>query len=54
MPCVSADLDRIALEEPLVDRVEEVLLLAEIGQRVGGVLDGAVEAVERFQEARRG
>ena len=33
-------LDRVALEEALVDRVEEVLLVAEILQVVGGCLDG--------------
>ena len=35
------ELDRVALEEPLVDRVQEVLLLVEIIDAVGGVLDGA-------------
>ena len=43
-------LDRVALEETLVDGVEELLLLAEILQRVGGVFDGAVEAVQRLEE----
>ena len=33
-------LHRVALEEPLVDRVQEVLLLGEVGQGAGGVLDG--------------
>ena len=43
-------LDRVALEEPLVDRVEEVLLVGPVGHRAGGVLDGDVEAVEVSQE----
>jgi len=40
-----------SLEEALVNRVQEVLLLGEIVQAVGRVLDGPVEAVERAQEA---
>ena len=36
MPWVSATLTREALEEPLVDGVEEVLLLGEVSDGVGG------------------
>src|SRR5262249_27591049 len=43
--------DRVALEETLVDRVQEVLLLGDVVQPVGCVLDGPVEAVQRAQEA---
>ena len=43
-------LDGEALEELLVDGVEEFLLLGEIRDGVGGVLDGDVEAVELLEE----
>ena len=43
-------LDRVALKEPFVDGVEEVLLLAEVFQDAGGVFDGPVKPVERLQE----
>ena len=39
-------LDAEALEELLIDGVEELLLGAEVGDGGGGVLDGAVEAFE--------
>ena len=39
----------IALEEALVDGVQEVLLLLEIGNRAGSPLDGDVERVEAFK-----
>ena len=43
-------LDREALEEALVDGVEEVLLLRPVIQVARGVLDGEVEAVQRPEE----
>ena len=43
-------LDRVALEEPLVDRVQEVLLLGKALDRGRGRLDGQVEPVERFEK----
>src|SRR5204863_8876395 len=43
------ELDAIALEEALVDGVEEVLLVGEVRHRAGGVFDGNVEAVEFLQ-----
>src|SRR6185437_952765 len=39
-----------ALEEALVDGVEEVLFVGELGHGAGGVFDGDVEAVEGFEE----
>ena len=39
-------LDRIALEELLVDRVQKVLLLRKVADRLCGALDGDVEAVQ--------
>ena len=39
-----------ALKELLVDGVEEVLFLGVAGLGLGGLLDGGVEAVERFEE----
>ena len=44
------DLDGVALEEAFVNGVEEVLLLAEVFQRVGGVFDRAVETVQRLEK----
>ena len=46
-------LDAEALEELLVDGVQEALLLGEVVDGGGGGLDGAVEAVERLQEFGR-
>ena len=43
-------LDAEALEEPLVDGVEEPLLLGEVLDRVGGLFDGDVEVVELAEE----
>src|SRR4029453_14260487 len=39
-------LDRVALEEPLIDRVQEVLLCGPGGHRAGRMLAGEVKAVE--------
>jgi hypothetical protein len=47
------ELDRVALEESLIDRVEEVLFVGPAATRAGGVLDGDVEAVE-VKVAQRG
>src|SRR5947208_729135 len=44
------DLNRVALEEALVDGVEEVLLLREVLEPFGRRLNGSVEGVERLQE----
>src|SRR5450755_2148126 len=43
-------LDRVALEEALVDRVQEVLALRPALYALRGGLDGDVEAVERLEE----
>ena len=43
-------LDRVPLEEPLVDGVEEVLLVGEVVDRLGGGLDRLVKLVERLEE----
>ena len=43
-------LDREVLEKALVKRVEEVLLLREIGERPRGVFHRFVEAIETFEE----
>ena len=43
-------LDGEALEEVLIDGVEEVLLLGEVRDGGGGGLDGDVEAVELLEE----
>ena len=40
------DLDAKALEESLIDGVQELLLLVEIGDGGGGVFDGEVEGIE--------
>jgi hypothetical protein len=39
-----------ALKEPLIDDVEEGLLLVEVGDGGGGVFDGAVEVLEALAE----
>jgi hypothetical protein len=43
-------LDRVALEAALVDRVQEVLLVAEFVDGVGRQLDGLVELVKRLEK----
>ena len=43
------NLDRVALEELLVNRVQEVLLVGEVGQVAGGSLNGDVEGVQGSQ-----
>src|SRR5262249_50049601 len=43
-------LERVALEEPLVDSVEEGLLLRPILQAFGGTLDSDIVAVQRPKE----
>ncbi len=40
-----------ALEEALIDGVEEGLLLREVGGVLGVDFDGAIEAVQVFQES---
>src|SRR5687767_12971530 len=56
MPRVSRALDGEALEELLIDGVEELLLFGKVRDGLGGVLDGDVEAVELLEElvAREG
>jgi hypothetical protein len=43
-------LDGEALEELLVDRVQEVLLLREIVNGGSGGLNGPIETIQRLQE----
>ena len=43
-------LDREVLEEALIERVEKILLLGEIGQGAGGFLDRRVKRVETLEE----
>ena len=47
-------LDRVALEEPLVDGVQEVLLSLKSVNGPRGGLDGHVERVQRLEELMRG
>ena len=42
--------DGEALEEAFVDGVEEVLFLRPVIQVAGGVFDGDVETIQRFEE----
>src|SRR6266496_1627756 len=39
-----------ALEETLVDGVEEVLFLRPVVQVLGGIFNGDIEAIQRFEE----
>ena len=43
-------LHREALEEPLMDDVQELLLFGEVREGLRGGLDGEVEGIERPQE----
>ena len=44
------NLDREALEELLIHRVDEVLFLREVDERRGGALNGGIERLEAFEE----